>query len=166
MSSICLELQTRLEHRVGVGTNNGGNEPSEYVSDELSPVTQDTASTESNAPQQITTNQPGIPSRQEQVPRTQDAVHGTGPGRTWPLFLQTTWGSMKGMDKRIKRTAAALTLILTFIAAFGIWPSFKAAKDGAKAVALAAWDARKSYMEYCEAVCINLIIILLPLAGS
>lgn len=48
--------------------------------------------------------------------------------------------------------AAALALVFGFIGVFALRPTIDAARDGHNAVLLAEWDARKSYIEYCESV--------------
>ena len=164
MSSIHLGPRATPEQRVGVGTRNGRNESSEYALDDSHVATQDTASIEPNTPQQSPTHETNTPNQQEQDHCAQiaddDTSLGRGQLRRLALFLQTAWGSVKGKHEEIRRTVAALSLVLALIGVFGLWPSVRASKDGAKATALAAWDALKNYMEYCEAVCSSIFLFV------
>lgn len=87
----------------------------------------------------------------EPLPQTRDFYL---PHRFHPLRTYYKAACEFGKERRdyIRRTIIVLGLVSGFIGIFALWPSVNAARDSHSAVILAEWDARKSYIEYCESV--------------
>ena len=111
-----------------------------------------------HAHQQPPDSRPRIATMQEDPPRDEgtadiaasQAQHGQSSQPAG--FLGTTWDFLKNRRGQMRWVVAALTLVFGFIGLFMFRPTIIATKDGSRALALAVWDARKSYREYCEAV--------------
>ena len=143
------------EDQNGASANVGRRVSHEAALSAQQPTARDTRLNAPQTPQQPL-SQPTVTNAQHEAPNLQTVPENISPGRGRSSrlisIIQAVWDRARKKQTEIRWAVTAVSLGIGIIGVFELLPSTRAANDGARAAAFAAWDARKNYMEYCESV--------------